>query len=168
MRSRIVDVAFGLFARRGIDGVSISEVALAAGVSKANVMHHFGSKNGLYAACLDTIDAHLHEVVDRVVGSGDPVNDLRASLESWAAEHPGDCRVMAYGLLRLPEQPGRWALSAPVERMIELVALDRASLDDATATVVDLLGTVTYREMSRPLVEARATRISEPSRQEKR
>ena len=39
----------------------------------------------------------------------------------WAERHPEDVRVMAYGLLRLPERDGRWALSEPVIRMIELV-----------------------------------------------
>ncbi len=148
MRSRLIDVALDLFARRGVDGVSIAEVAVAAGASKANVMHHFGSKDGLYAACLDVIDAHLHAAVDDAIDSG----DLPAALQAWAAAHPADVRVMAYGLLRLPERDGRWALSEPVTRMIDLVGGP-----DAVTTVVDLLGTVTYREMARPLVEAHLT-----------
>ena len=148
MRSRLIDVALHLFARRGVDGVSIAEIAVAAGASKANVMHHFGSKDGLYAACLDVIDAHLHAAVDTAVETG----DLPAALEGWVAEHPDDLRVMAYGLLRLPERDGRWALSSPVTRMIDLVGGP-----DAVGTVVDLLGTVTYREMARPLVEAYLT-----------
>ena len=150
MRSRLIDVALHLFARRGVDGVSIAEVAVAAGASKANVMHHFGSKDGLYAACLDVIDAHLHAAVDAAVDTG----DLPGALDAWAAEHPDDVRVMAYGLLRLPERDGRWALSAPVTRMIDLVGGPDADGRDAVTTVVDLLGTVTYREMARPLVEA--------------
>lgn len=154
-----MDVSLGLFARRGIDGISISEVALAAGVSKANVMHHFGSKGGLYAACLDVIDEHLHEAVDRAGAGNDAVSALAASLEQWAAEHGDDCRVMAYGLLRLPDQPGHWALAAPVERMIDLVAGTGRQVDEATAVVVDLLGTVTYREMARPLTEAHGSRL---------
>lgn len=145
MRSRIVEVALGLFARRGVDGVSIAEIAVGAGVSKANVMHHFGTKDRLYAACLDVIDGHLHRAVDAAVENG----DLEAALAAWASAHPEDVRVMAYGLLRLPERDGRWALSAPVARMIDLVGGP-----DALGAVIDLLGTVTYREMARPLVEA--------------
>ena len=150
VRSRLIDAALQLFARRGVDGVSIAEVAVAAGASKANVMHHFGNKDGLYAACLDVIDGHLHAAVDEAVRTG----DLAAALQTWAHRHPDDVRVMAYGLLRLPERDGRWALSEPVTRMIDLVGGD-----DATATVIDLLGTVTYREMARPLVEAHLTDI---------
>ncbi|MEM9514037.1 MAG: helix-turn-helix domain-containing protein [Actinomycetota bacterium] len=168
MKSRIVDVSLRLFARRGIDGVSIAEVALAAGVSKANVMHHFGSKNGLYAACLDVIDGHLHAAVDRAVTDDDAVDGLAASLASWSAEYPDDCRVMAYGLLRLLDQPGRWALASPVERMVVLVAGAGHDRDEATRIVVDLLGTVTYREMAQPLISAGESRIdsSRHARQE--
>ncbi len=145
MRTRIVDVALELFARRGVDGVSIAEIAIAAGASKANVMHHFASKDGLYAACLDAIGAHLDRAVDEATEHG----DLPGALGRWAADHPTDVRVMAYGLLRLPERDGRWALSGPVTRMIDLVGGD-----DATTAVIDLLGTVTYREMARPLLDA--------------
>lgn len=145
-------MALELFARRGIDGVSLSEIAVAAGVSKANVLHHFATKDGVYAACLDTIDGHLHAAVDEAVGGPSPIEDLADALADWADRHPEDVRVMAYGLLRLPERDGRWALSAPVIRMVELVA--QTGHDDPITTVVDLLGQVTYREMARPLVAA--------------
>ncbi len=133
-------------------------------------MHHFGSKNGLYAACLDVIDSRLHTAVDDAGTGADPIDSLRRSLEAWAHDYPDDCRVMAYGLLRLPDQPGRWALEAPVGRMVDLLTTSGRSSDEATAIVVDLLGTITYREMTRPLVEARATETNEaaPSLQEQR
>jgi AcrR family transcriptional regulator len=147
----IVERARELFSRRGVDGVSIAEVALAAGVSKANVMHHFGSKDGLYAAVLEVIDEHLDAAVDAAEAAVDPAAALPDALVDWASAHPDDVRVMAYGLLRLPERSGRWALSGPVERMMALVGGDP---DTAATRVIDLLGTVTYREMARPLVEA--------------
>ena len=155
MKTRIADVALGLFARRGIDGVSISEIALASGVSKANVLHHFSTKAGVYAACLELIDARLHSAVDTAVPGDTPLDDLRTALEQWALQHPDDLRVMAYGLLRLPEHGGRWALSGPVTRMTDLVTVEfSGDVAAASAAVVDLLGTVTYREMARPLTEA--------------
>ncbi len=150
MRDQLIDTATELFARRGIDGVSISDIATAAGASKANVLHHFGSKDGLYAACLDRINTHLAAAVDRTLASTDPPSALGTELQAWATAHSDDVRIMAYGLLRLPEHDGRWALSEPVTRMIELVGGDTES---ATTLVVDLLGTVTYREMARPIIE---------------
>lgn len=50
--TRILAEAEVLFAERGFDGVSINEVALAAGVCKANVFHHFATKQELYERVL--------------------------------------------------------------------------------------------------------------------
>lgn len=55
----ILDVAAGLFSEKGYDATSMSAVARSAGVSKANVFHHFGSKRELYLevireACRDS------------------------------------------------------------------------------------------------------------------
>lgn len=46
--SAILAAAARLFAERGYDSVSIADIAGSARVSKANVFHHFHSKEGLY------------------------------------------------------------------------------------------------------------------------
>lgn len=50
--ARILVEAEALFAESGFDGVSINEVALAAGICKANVFHHFATKQELYERVL--------------------------------------------------------------------------------------------------------------------
>lgn len=54
-RARIRDAALAVFAERGVAGATIRGVAERAGVSPALVQHHFGTKDGLRAAC----DAHV-------------------------------------------------------------------------------------------------------------
>lgn len=54
-RARIRDAAIQLFAERGIEDVTIRDIASAAGVSSGLVRHHFGSKDDLRAAC----DSHV-------------------------------------------------------------------------------------------------------------
>lgn len=49
---RILEEAEKQFAQRGFAGVSVNEVASAAGVCKANVFHHFASKQELYERVL--------------------------------------------------------------------------------------------------------------------
>ena len=49
---RILVAAEALFAQQGFDAVSMNAIAEAAGVCKANVFHHFTSKNDLYVAVL--------------------------------------------------------------------------------------------------------------------
>jgi len=81
----ILNVAMRLFAEKGFDGVSINEIARQADVSKANVFHHFTSKDGLYlavlkAACEETIGslAETHS-------SGNTVVDLWTFFSSQLA-----------------------------------------------------------------------------------
>lgn len=49
---RILDEGVRLFAARGFDGVSMTDLAGAAQVSKANIFHHFANKDDLYLAVL--------------------------------------------------------------------------------------------------------------------
>jgi AcrR family transcriptional regulator len=49
-RATIRNAALRLFADKGHDAVTMREIAAAAGVSPALVVHHFGSKDGLLAA----------------------------------------------------------------------------------------------------------------------
>jgi AcrR family transcriptional regulator len=65
-RNLILDVAEGLFADRGFHGVSIREVAEAAGVRQSLIHYHFSNKETLYAA-----------VYERRAG---PINARRSAL----------------------------------------------------------------------------------------
>jgi TetR/AcrR family transcriptional regulator, regulator of cefoperazone and chloramphenicol sensitivity len=49
-REAIIRAAFRVFGEGGIESTSLREVARAAGVSPALVVHHFGGKEGLMAA----------------------------------------------------------------------------------------------------------------------
>jgi TetR/AcrR family transcriptional regulator len=51
-RSAILSAAKTQFAKQGYHGATLSKIAAYAGVSKADIFHHFGSKEGLYLAVL--------------------------------------------------------------------------------------------------------------------
>lgn len=57
--ARIRTAAIDLFGQRGIRATTIRDVAEAASVSPALVMHHFGSKDGLRAACDEWVLAQI-------------------------------------------------------------------------------------------------------------
>lgn len=50
-RARVRDTAMGEFAEKGYRGATMRGIAAAAGVSLGLVQHHFGTKDGLRAAC---------------------------------------------------------------------------------------------------------------------
>jgi AcrR family transcriptional regulator len=56
-REAILDAAELLFARRGFEGASLADIGAAAGVSRGTPAYFFGSKEGLYAAVLERVDA---------------------------------------------------------------------------------------------------------------
>lgn len=51
-RSRILAAATPMFARHGLNGVSVRSLASAAGVNLSMISYHFGGKEGLYAEIL--------------------------------------------------------------------------------------------------------------------
>ncbi|MCA9619784.1 MAG: TetR/AcrR family transcriptional regulator [Myxococcales bacterium] len=61
-RERIRRAASELFAERGLGRTSVRAIAKAAGVSVAMVSHHFGGKEPLYQACVDSMYEELGEM----------------------------------------------------------------------------------------------------------
>ncbi|GIM92454.1 TetR family transcriptional regulator [Paractinoplanes toevensis] len=64
-RARIRDAAIELFADRGIDGATVRDIAMKAGVSSGLLRHHFGSKEGLRDACDEFVVSELTGVQTR-------------------------------------------------------------------------------------------------------
>lgn len=58
-RAQILAAASDLFAQDGYAETSLARIAQSAGASKAAVLHHFGSKEGLVEAVLDARDREL-------------------------------------------------------------------------------------------------------------
>jgi AcrR family transcriptional regulator len=54
-RERILDAARGLFASRGFEAVTMREIAEQAGVVRATVFNHFGSKGALVEAITESV-----------------------------------------------------------------------------------------------------------------
>lgn len=80
-RARILEAAGSAFASRGVGSTSIRQVAAAAEVSLAMVHHYFGSKRGLYEACIDQMYRELTDLraeLARVLEAG---GDLAAIVE---------------------------------------------------------------------------------------
>jgi len=75
---KILDAAEPLFAGKGVDGVSIREIAAVAGISKATVFHHFDSKDALYQAVVRRSCEGIGEFVAQLASreDGNPLASL--------------------------------------------------------------------------------------------
>lgn len=65
-RAGIVDAATRCFAGRGFGGTTTSTIAAESGVNEALLFRHFGSKQGLYLACVDAAWERLQKRVEQL------------------------------------------------------------------------------------------------------
>lgn len=84
-RARLLAAAATLFAEQGIDAVSVDAVAEAAGRTSGAVYSHFGGKQGLLLALLDSWkDSVLTVLLAEVAVTESPVGQLAAVWENVA------------------------------------------------------------------------------------
>ncbi len=99
-RDRIIDASVDLFGTRGVDAVSLDEIAREVGVRKQTVLYWFSSKDVLVEAVLDAVAAELFVVIDAAVRSApdDPLERIDAIVR--AVFRPAVRRPALLGLFR--------------------------------------------------------------------
>lgn len=83
-RDRILDAAEAVFGARGYRGGALNDVAVAAGYTRAGLLHHFPSKEALLMAVLERRDARLG--VDEVLDPSRSFAEMLDLLESKVSE----------------------------------------------------------------------------------
>lgn len=111
--ARIRDAAMELFARNGFTSTTVRAIAERAGVSPALVVHHYGSKDGLRAACDEHLLAYFREAKTEAV-TGARMPDVR----SYLADHPEFVTLHGY-LLRVLREAG-----PPAEYLFDRMSRD--------------------------------------------
>jgi AcrR family transcriptional regulator len=77
-KARIRDAAVARFAAEGVAAASVRAIAADAGVSPALVIHHFGSKDGLRAACDEHVAAAVRQLKHAAAAAGLGIDPLAA------------------------------------------------------------------------------------------
>lgn len=119
-RESIIQAALGLFSQFGMHGTSLDQVAVAADVSKTNLLYYFSSKEALYTSVLQ----HLLEIWLLPLGGFDTEQEplevirryIRAKLE-LSRDHPAEsklfCMEIMQGAPLIKEQLGH-----PLKQMV--------------------------------------------------
>lgn len=135
---RIVDAAMQLFARRGYEATSITQIAAKAGMSRGAVFWHFGDKAGLFREAgkrflvpfQDELDAAIRDLEPRkrlfeiFAVYEDFVSGNRQQIEAfvrWVLDSPEPARLLRDDLLALHDRYRREIESALVELLGEPV-----------------------------------------------
>jgi AcrR family transcriptional regulator len=83
-RTQLLELAEQLFMEKGYGGFSIDDLCRAAGVSRPIVYEHFGSKDGIYIACLQRIRSELEQALLAAAGDGSDLKSTTAyAAEAW-------------------------------------------------------------------------------------
>ncbi|NLP42006.1 MAG: TetR/AcrR family transcriptional regulator [Veillonellaceae bacterium] len=146
-RERLLEIAAGLFARKGYAAVSIREIALAAGVNSALISYYFNGKQGLYQAVLEIEISLVLAMLDRLKQTNpDPCTFLRGYAVGLAELH-----IERPSLLRLISAE----LTNPTECFESVVRPRiRKIADDITAAIVQGIAAGIFREDINPLLAA--------------
>jgi AcrR family transcriptional regulator len=80
-KDKLERVARDLFAGRGFEAVSAEELVAKADVTRGALYHHYGGKEGLFAAVVETVMAELHaDLARETAGLPDPLLALERGI----------------------------------------------------------------------------------------
>jgi len=135
-REAIIDRAYGIACSAGVEGLSIGPLAAAVGMSKSGVFAHFGSREELQLAVLDSAAerfvAHVFRPAMKVPRG---LPRLKAIVHAWFdwVRHTGDggCLVLA-AVTEYDDRPGPQR-----ERLLQQQAQWRGALAHAVRLAVE-------------------------------
>jgi TetR/AcrR family transcriptional regulator len=157
----ILDHAEHLFAEHGYKGAVLADIARAAGLGNAGLIHHFPGKAALYRAVLERLAGDLDERLAAALGEEtDPGGRLAAFVQvqvRWALDRPLAFRLIQRELLDNPDR----VASAHVLPLAGFIATGKAIIEDAQAAgliatvpgevaLCLVVGAVTYAGVVRP------------------
>jgi AcrR family transcriptional regulator len=144
---QLLNVAEVLFAEYGYDGTSIERIAKAAGITRPVVYDHFGSKEGIYLACVRRARERFEFVVaEGILGVDDLEQRVYAGLDACFAF--------------IEEDPDRWAVMFRGVAVQGHVAEEALRMRFATVTALADLIHDAAPDSSREKVEAFAHALS--------
>lgn len=112
-RAALLAAAAEEFARHGLEGARIQAIVQRAGVNERMIYHHFGSKDGLYAAVLEDQAHGLVEAWRQIIDTAaamEPYEGMRTVLAGFADVYAARPLLVA---LTLHEALGGWRTLPP-------------------------------------------------------
>ena len=133
-RQKLFEASMDLIGERGAAGVTMDEIAAAAGVSKGTVYYNFGSKSDLIAQLLrhgvDILKERL--LTEQGDAAADPLVSMEAMIGQamdFMAEYPSFARLWVSENWRIPSE---WQDTFAVLRA-ELLAVIGSAIDEVAA-----------------------------------
>jgi AcrR family transcriptional regulator len=107
-KQKLFEASMELIGERGAAGVTVDEIAAAAGVSKGTVYYNFGSKSDLIAQLLrhgvDILMARLLSVSDESADPLEAMDEMIGQAMDFMAEYPSFARLWVSENWRTPSE----------------------------------------------------------------
>jgi AcrR family transcriptional regulator len=135
-REAIIDRAYGIACSAGLDGLSIGPLAHAVGMSKSGVFAHFGSREGLQLAVLESAGQRFgNHVLTPALAAPRGLPRLRGIVERWfdwvRHTNDGGCLYLA-AVSEFDDRPG-----AIRDRLLQLEVRWRDALTRAIQLAIE-------------------------------
>lgn len=149
-RERLVDAALRLFAERGYDDVTVTEIAAAAGLTKSTFFRYFPDKRDVLAAGQETLSRLLTEGILTAPADASPLAAIRSGLERASASLTPENREfgprLREAIAASAELQQRDALKQAGMSKAMSTALVERGVDPTTAVVAAELGNLAFKE----------------------
>jgi AcrR family transcriptional regulator len=99
---KLLDAALTVFARDGYSQATLSDIAGHVSITRPSLLHHFSSKDALYAATV----AQTFSVFGQLITSGTSLASLIANFESVLHDDPRMAKLVLHEMLDR-DGPGR-------------------------------------------------------------
>ncbi len=160
---RLVDSATTLFARKGFYGASIRDIADQQGISKQALLHHFASKEKLYAEVLERIATRVMKKVGEIDSNLSSLEKLATVMQQMSQLSTDDldgARVLMRELLDNPDRAQEavnWYLNPLLDSLVEIVEQGQVAGEfqqvSPLAFIYNLLGAQQYFMISLPTLK---------------
>jgi AcrR family transcriptional regulator len=139
-RAALVEAAYRAIARRGFEGLRLSEVAASAGIDHSTLHHYFATKQDLIEAVVTRATAPLYRTIPTMSDADDRLGSHLGTLAEMIGSDPDLFVVLAEIDLRARRDPSIRTVIEGVERgwrlgLGELLDHDATSVELVIATV---------------------------------
>ena len=114
-RERILETAYGLFARRGVRDVGIDEIITHSGVAKATFYRHFPSKEALVLAYMDRWYQVRHDAIEEAIAHAHTPDDALLAafnvLDDWFSRGAAEVNTFLHVVIEFGPAQLPWATS---------------------------------------------------------
>jgi len=160
-RDNLLEKAELLFSQKGFNGTSIKDVSAEVNVTKQGLLHHFPTKEKLYAAVLDEAALYISSYINDVVSKR--TNSKQQLVEVFEILLNAEGRVYRVIVLLIRElldnkeranTSNKWYLRPFLDQLVGIAKSSKEegqlSDGDSLALVYHLLGSTQYFLISQP------------------